>query len=147
MLSAGGIKQAIACAEATKKQPSLFSHYLDIKRHNKEMKKDMYPQAVGEIAYTKLLITMDYQQGTFNLALLESKVPKPHSLANYKAIQIKLKLRNVQPTDIIDLHQQASDMLYKGVLQSFATKRKMREMVLKINRQLKQEKIATKATR
>jgi hypothetical protein len=35
-------------------------------------------------------------------------------------------------------------MLYKGVLQSSASERKMREMVHKINRQLKQEKIATK---
>jgi hypothetical protein len=35
-------------------------------------------------------------------------------------------------------------MLYKGVLQSSTSERKMREMVHKINRKLKQEKISTK---
>jgi hypothetical protein len=52
-----------------------------------------------------LLTIVDYQQGTFNLALLDSKLPKPLSLTDYKATQIKLKMGNIQPTDIIDLHK------------------------------------------
>jgi hypothetical protein len=61
------------------------------------MKKEMYPQAVGETTQTKFLTIVDYQQGTFNLALLESKVPKPLSPTDYKATQIKLKLEIFNP--------------------------------------------------
>jgi hypothetical protein len=69
-----------------------------------EMKKDMYPKAVGETTQTKILTTIDYRQGTFNLVLLEYKVPKPPSLTDSKANQIKLKLGNSQPIEIVDLH-------------------------------------------
>jgi hypothetical protein len=87
---------------------------------------------------------VDYQQGTFNLDLLESKVPKPLSQIDYKETQIKIKLGNIQPNDIIDLHQQKLDMLYKGVLQSSTSERKMREMVKIINRKLKKNNISTR---
>ena len=105
MLSTWFIDQASTSGEDIEKKPSLFSHYVDIKRHNREMKNDMYPQVVGEMTQTKLLTTLDYQHGTFNLDLLESKVPKTLSQIDYKETQIKFKLGNIQPNDIIDLHQ------------------------------------------
>jgi hypothetical protein len=49
--------------------------------------------------------------------------------------------------DMIELHQQTSDILYKGVLQSSASERKMKNMVIKIEKQLKQERVATKSNR
>jgi hypothetical protein len=43
MFSSRGVKKIFYSGEVTKKQPSLFSHYLDIKRKNTEMKKELYP--------------------------------------------------------------------------------------------------------
>jgi hypothetical protein len=80
---------------------------------------------------------VDYQQGTFNLAILEPKVPKSLSPVDYKATQMKMKLGDVHPVDMIELHKQTSDILYRGVLQSTASVQNMQNMVLKIDKQLK----------
>jgi hypothetical protein len=48
--------------------------------HNREMKKALYPLVGGgEAIQIKILTTLDYREGTFNLDLLESKVTKPLS--------------------------------------------------------------------
>jgi hypothetical protein len=128
------------------KSPSLFSQYMDIKRKNQDIKKEIYPQAWGEnMAQTKVLYVVDYQQGTFNLAILEPKGPTTHSPADYKATQMKMKLGDVHLVDMVELHKKTSDMLYRGVLQSLPVYKKMQNMVVKIDKQLKQEKLATKA--
>lgn len=41
LLSTGVIKKTIVEGEGTKNKPSLFSHYLDIKRHDREMKMEI----------------------------------------------------------------------------------------------------------
>jgi hypothetical protein len=60
---------------------------------------------------------------------------------------MRVKLRDIHPVDMIELHQQTSDMLYRGVLQSSPSERKMKNMVMKIEKQLTQERVATKANR
>jgi trehalose-6-phosphate synthase len=50
----------------------------------------------------------------------------------------------IEPPDLINFHQQESNRMYKGVLQSSTSERKMMENALKINKQMKQERIATK---
>ena len=108
----------------------------------------MYPHTLGEnIAQTQLLSFVDYQQGIFNLVVLDSKVLKPLFPTDYKATQMKVKLGDIHLMDMIELHQQASDMLYRGVLQSFANERKMQNMVIEIGKQLKRERVATKSNR
>jgi len=71
-LSAGPLKQATVSGGTTENPPTVFSHYLDIKRHNKVLQKEAIPPiGGGEVAHTKLLKTIDYQEDTFNLDLLE----------------------------------------------------------------------------
>jgi hypothetical protein len=77
---------------------------MDINRRNRDIKKEIYPQVMGETTYTKLLTTMGYQEGRFIFFLLEYKVPKPLSPTNYKETQINQKMGNIQPIGIIDLH-------------------------------------------
>jgi len=48
---------------------------------------------------------------------------------------------------MIELHQQTSDILYRGVLQSSVSERKMKNMVMKIVNQLTQERVANKVNR
>jgi hypothetical protein len=60
------------------------------------------------------------------LVVLESKVLKPLFPVDYKAIQMRVKLWNIHPVDMILLHQQTSDMFYRGVFKSFSSDRKMK---------------------
>ena len=60
---------------------------------------------------------------------------------------MRVKLRDIHPMDMIELHQQISHMLYRGVLQSSASERKMKNMVIKIVKHMKQERVATKSNR
>lgn len=80
---------------------------------------------------------MDYQQGIFNLAILESKVLKPLFLVDYKATKMRVNIGDIHPVDMIELHQQTIDMLYRGVLQSSSSERKMKNKVIKIAKHLK----------
>lgn len=41
LLSAGVIKKKVVEGDTTKNKPSLFSYYLDIKRHDREMKREI----------------------------------------------------------------------------------------------------------
>jgi hypothetical protein len=132
-LSTPEVSQTSTTEGTSDKNPSLFSQYLDIKRKNQGVKKEMYPWAWGEnTTQTKLLSVVDYQQGIFNLVVLESKVLKPLFPTDYKATQMRVKLGDIHPVDMIELHQQTSDMLYRGVLQSSTSERKMKNMVIKI---------------
>jgi predicted nuclease of restriction endonuclease-like (RecB) superfamily len=46
---------------------------------------------------------------------------------------------------MVELHKQINDMLYRGVFQSSASEKKMREMAINIEKKLKQERVAMKA--
>jgi hypothetical protein len=60
------------------------------------VKKEMYPRAWGENkTQAKLLFDLDYQQDTFNLVVLESKVLKPLFPAYYKATQMRVNLGDI----------------------------------------------------
>jgi hypothetical protein len=60
---------------------------------------------------------------------------------------MRVNLGDIHPMDMIELHQHTSDMLYRGVLQSSTSEWKMKNMVIKIGKQLKQERVANKANR
>jgi hypothetical protein len=65
------------------KSPSLFPQYMGIKRKNYDVKKEIYPQEWGKnMAQTKVIYSIDYQQGTFNLVILEPKGPTVQSPLN-----------------------------------------------------------------
>jgi hypothetical protein len=56
----------------------------------------VYPQACRENkAQTKILFVVYYQQGMFNLVVLEPKGPTVHFPADYKATQMKMKLGDI----------------------------------------------------
>jgi len=77
----------------------------------------MYPHACKEnTTQTKLPSNVDYYQGIFNLFILESKVLKPLFSAYYKSTQMILNLWDIHPMDMIEFHQQISDMMYRGLL-------------------------------
>jgi hypothetical protein len=53
---------------------------MDIKMKIENIKREVYPQEWGENkAQEKTLSDVNYQQGTFNLAILDPKVPTFHS--------------------------------------------------------------------
>jgi hypothetical protein len=107
---------------------------MDVKRQNQEIRKEMYPQSWRENTnQTKVLSIVDYQQGTFNMDILESKFPITLSHTDYKATQMKMKLGDVHPMDMIELHKKTSDIHYRGVLQSTPNVQNMKNTVLNID--------------
>jgi hypothetical protein len=58
---------------------------------------------------------------------------------------MKMKLDGVHLVDMVELHTKTGDMLYRGVLQYVVSVNKMKNMVVNIDKKLKQEKLATKA--
>ena len=60
---------------------------------------------------------------------------------------MRIKLWDIHHVDMIELHNQTSDMIYTGVFQSYANERNMENMAIQIAKQLKHERVATKANR
>jgi hypothetical protein len=58
--------------------------------------------------------------------VIESKVLKTLFPTDYKATQMRVKLQDIHPVDMIEFHQKTSDMLYIGVLQYSFSERKMK---------------------
>jgi hypothetical protein len=92
-------------------------------------------------------MTTYHKEGTLNLDLLEEKVQNPLSPVDYKMTQINFKTKGIKSPDLVDFHQQVSEMLYQGVLQSSTSEKEMKEIALKIYKQLRQENIATKSNK
>jgi hypothetical protein len=129
LLSTGGYVTSIA-EGTSEKYPSLFSHYSDIRRNNQELRKEMYPQVTSQ---TKFL-SIDYKKDTFNLVVLESKVPRPLTPADYKDTQIRIKIGSIHPGDMIELHKQPVTCYTGECCNILDSEKKMREMVIKIDR-------------
>jgi hypothetical protein len=70
------------------------------------------------------------------MAILYSKVLKSLFPSYYKVTQMRVHIRDIHPVDMIELQQQTSDMLYRGVLQSSTSEKKMENMGIKVEKKL-----------
>jgi hypothetical protein len=59
----------------------------------------------GEAPPIKLLIAVNHQVDTFNVALLEEKVQRSLSPTRYKVTQVKVKTRGIQSPKLIYFHK------------------------------------------
>jgi hypothetical protein len=102
-----------------------------------KVKKELFPPVNTQ---TKLLSAMDYNENVLRLEILQSKVPKPRVAEDYEVTEVKVPLGNIQPGDMCELHKQTNEMMYRGVFQASASKRKIKELNRKMERKLKHEK-------
>jgi len=98
-----------------------------------------------EFPKNKLISVMDYQRGQFKVAMLESQVAQAKSAANYKATQIILNVDDMQYEDMVNLHQQVTNMLHRGVAKAHLGTKKLREALEKTEKQLKAERVLLQA--
>jgi hypothetical protein len=93
-------------------QTLFFNYYVDIRRACVDAKKQLCSLVNAQ---TKFLSATDYKENALILVILESKVPRPRITTDYKVIEFKFPLDNVQPGDMCELHIKTSENMYRGV--------------------------------
>ena len=58
--------------------------------------------------------------------------------------QVKIQMNQVGIPDKVNFHKQASEILYSDLLKSYLSKTKLEEKVIKLEEQMKREKVASK---
>ena len=58
--------------------------------------------------------------------------------------QVRIQMDKVGLPDKINFHKQASNILYSDLLKSYLSKNKLEEKVIKLEEQIKREKVASK---
>lgn len=88
---------------------------------------------------------LSHDDNVFNLAVLEPKVNKANTSQDYKASQMNIKLDQVSVVDKINLNKQICKVIFSYCIQSIVNITKLKAQMVKLQRQLMQEKTKNKS--
>jgi hypothetical protein len=84
-----------------------------------------------------MISTIDYEKGSLNIAVMESKEHK-------KLTNISIDMNNVHPLDTFDFHKHIVEMINKDAMIANLGINKLQSIIAKIRTQLKNEKLVTR---
>jgi hypothetical protein len=90
----------------------------------------------------------DMESGQLRMALLQSTKPKGEAVtseADYKATEVSIDMNQIHYKDLMKLHQQSANVLYRDLDLQHATTHKLRKSLENVTTQYRLEKVVTQA--
>jgi len=96
------------------KEKYIKEKYRAIKLRNEALKVETYAQYFKQSPSNQnsLLLDFDIKTGKMQMTFLQPTVLQPKSSADYNKIEFEVLAKNVYPTDQIEFHTQAGEMIY-----------------------------------
>lgn len=79
------------------------------------------------------------------MAFLQAQVPHPKTISDYKKASFEFDVKEVHPTDQMDMHRQTGEMIFSTLTNTSLTAAKLHVSLNNVQSQLKLEKISSLA--
>jgi hypothetical protein len=124
---------------------SIFEKYELIKKKNQTLTNSTYAQfrKKTSTAQHRLLSAFDTKKGRMHMAFLQAQVPDPKVITDYKRATFEFQMKDVHPTDQMDLHKQTGEMVFHTLAHASASAAKLQVSLNNSQMQLKIEKISS----
>jgi hypothetical protein len=93
---------------------SIFEKYDLIKKKNHTLTSNTYAQFWKQTSTTqhRLLFSFDIEKGRIHMAFLQAQVQDSKVITDYKRAMFEFHTRDMHPTDQMDLHRKAGEMIF-----------------------------------
>jgi hypothetical protein len=93
----------------------------------------------------RLLSAFDMEKGRMHMAFLQAQIPHPKTTFDYKKSSFEFDVKEVHPTDQIDMHRKTGEMIFSTLTKTSLTASKLQVSLNNFQSQLKLEKISSLA--
>jgi hypothetical protein len=124
---------------------SIFEKYELIKKKNQTLTNSTYAQFQKQTstAQHRLLSAFDTEKGRMRMAFLQAQVPDPKVITDYKRATFEFQMKDVHPTNQMDLHKKIGEMVFHTLAHASASAAKLQVSLNNAQTQLKLEKISS----
>jgi hypothetical protein len=124
---------------------SIFEKYDLIKKKNQTLTNNTYAQFWKQTSTSqhRLLLSFDMEKGRMHMAFLQSQVPDPKVITDYKRATFEFQTKDMHPTDQMDLHRQTREMVFSLLAHASTTASRLQVSLNNVQTQLKLEKISS----
>ena len=126
---------------------NIFENCNLIKKKNELLNNNTYAQfwKKTSTAQHRLLSTFDTKKGRMHIEFLQAQVPHPKAVSNYKRETFEFDVKEVHPTDQMDMHRQIGEMIFSTLENTSMTGAKLQVSLNNVQSQLKLETISSLA--
>jgi hypothetical protein len=126
-------------------QLGIFEKYDLIKKRNQSLTSSAYAQfqKQSSTAQHRLLSTFDTEKGKMHMAYLHALVPDPKVISDYRRTTFEFQAKDMHPTDQMDMHKQAKEMISHTLARVATSAEKHRTTLRNAQTQLKLEKMSS----
>ena len=137
-----------ASTSGTQALVSMESIYENIRASGRDYQKKTEEPLPESFPDSRLLSAFNMESGQLRMALLQSTKPRGEvatSEADYKATEVRIDMTQIHFKDMIQLHQQSSNILYRDLKLQHTTTNKLRKSLESVAAQYRIEKSAIQA--
>lgn len=137
-----------ASTSGTQTLVSMERIYESIRASGREQQKTTEDPQTESFLDSRLLSAFNMESGQLRMALLQSTKPRGEvatSEADYKATEVRIDMTQIHFKDMIQLHQQSSNILYRDLNLQHTTTHKLRKSLESVAAQYRMEKAAIQA--
>jgi hypothetical protein len=126
---------------------NLFEKYNLIKKKNEMLTNSTYAQLWKQTSTTphRFLSSFDTYKGRMHMAFLQTHVPQPKTISDYKRSTFEFDAAEVHPADQMDLHRQTREIIFSTLANTSTTAAKLQVSLNNVQTQLKLEKVSSLA--
>jgi hypothetical protein len=126
---------------------NIFDKYKMIKQKNELLNISTYAQFWKQTSTSQhiLLFSFDTEKGRMHMEFLQAKVPHPKATSVYKKTSFEFDVKEVHPTDQMDMHRKTWEMIFSTLKNTSLTAAKLQVSLNNVQSQLKLEKISSLA--
>jgi hypothetical protein len=116
-----------------------------IKQKNELLNSSTYAQFWKQTSTTqhRLLSAFDIEKGRMHMEFLHAKVPHPKTTSDYKKASFEFYVKEVHPTDQMDMHRKIREMILSTLTNTSLTSAKFQVSLNNVQSQLKLENISS----
>ena len=129
------------------KEKYIMEKYKEIKLNNEALKSVTYAQywKQNPSDQNRLLSAFDYKNRKMKMTFLQPKMQAPKSSTDYRKTTFEVMAKDVHPTNQIEFHKQAGEMIYSTMTNKAMSVQKLQNSLENIKAQLKLEKASSQA--
>jgi hypothetical protein len=91
----------------------------------------------------RFLSSFDTEKGRMHMEFLQAQVPHPKVISDYKRSTFEFDVKEVHPTDQMDMHRQTGEMIFSTLANTSMTAAKLQVSLNNVQTQLKLEKVSS----
>lgn len=112
---------------------------------NEKLKAQSYAQylKLTPTNETRLMSSFDIKEGKMQMSFTKPTVQEPRTLASFKKIEFEVLARDIHPTDQIEFHKRAGEIIYSTLTGKAIASHQLQNSLNNISAQYKLEKASS----